>query len=159
MKALFSLALLALLAWGGYWYLTEARQREGVQRAEEELAKGASRLKDAIEDKLKNSSLRGEDIKEELSRSGKVVRQMAREVGAAVTEATVDARITAAIKAKLLTDSDLSALSISVNTTYGVVTLSGMASSYDAIGKAILLALEADGVREVVSTLQIRIVK
>ena len=84
---------------------------------------------------------------------------MAREVGAAVTEATVDARITAAIKAKLLTDSDLSALSISVNTTYGVVTLSGMASSYDAIGKAILLALEADGVREVVSTLQIRIVK
>lgn len=159
MKTLFNLVLLILLGLGAYWYVTQARRHESVQKAEEELANSAGRLKEAIQDKLKNSSLTADEIKEELSRTGKVARKMAREVGAAVAEATADARVTAAIKAKLISDHDLSALSISVNTTYGVVTLSGTASSYDAIGKAMLLALETEGVREVISTLQIRIVK
>jgi len=158
-KALFSLFVLALIGFAAFWYLTGARREESVQKAEEEVAKTAVRLKDAIEDKLKNTSLRGDDIKEELARSGKVVRQLAKDVSAVVAEATVDARVTAAIKTKLVKDPDLSALSISVNTTYGVVTLSGTAPSYDAIGKAMLLAMETDGVREVISTLQVRMVK
>lgn len=159
MKALFALALFALIGVAAYWYFTDARRRESVQNAEEELAKGAARMKEAIQDKLKNFSLRGDDIKEELSRSGKVVRQLAHDLGAAVAEATADARITAAIKAKLVADPDLSAWTISVNTTNGVVTLSGTVASYDAIGKAMLLALEMDGVHEVISTLQVRVVK
>jgi len=158
-KALFSLFVLALIGFVAFWYVTEARRQETVQKAEEEVAKTAVRLKDAIEEKLKNTSLRGDAIKEELARSVNVVRQLARDVGAADAEATADRRVTAAIKAKLVTDPDLSALSISVNTTYDVFTLSGTAPSYDAIGKAMLLALETDGVREVISTLQVRVVK
>ncbi|MBM3835625.1 MAG: BON domain-containing protein [Verrucomicrobia bacterium] len=107
-------------------------------------------------DKLKDFSLRTDDIKEELTRSGKVVRQKAKELGAAVAGATADGRITAAIKAKLVADPDLSALSVSVDTTNGIVTLSGTVSSYENIGKAMTLALETEGVREVVSTLQVR---
>ncbi len=155
MRILLALILVALLV-GGYFYFADGRKKETVQQTESDLASRAVRLKETIQDKLKNFSLRADDIKDDLSRSGKVVRQKAREVGAAVADATADARITGAIKAKLIADPDLSALSISVNTTDGVVTLSGSVSSHENIGKAMLLALETDGVREVVSTLQVR---
>ena len=89
-------------------------------------------------------------------RTGQVVRRAATEAGHAIADATADARITAAIKTKLLASRDLSALNISVNTTAGVVTLSGSVASLEDISKAILLAMETDGVREVVSTLQVK---
>ena len=79
-----------------------------------------------------------------------------REAGHAIADATADARTTATIKAKLVASRDLSALNISVNTTAGVVTFSGAVSSSEDISKAILLAMETDGVREVVSTLQVK---
>jgi osmotically-inducible protein OsmY len=58
--------------------------------------------------------------------------------------------------AKLAADPDLSVFSISVATTAGRVTLSGTVASPELIGKATALALETDGVREVVSTLQVK---
>jgi UDP-N-acetylglucosamine--N-acetylmuramyl-(pentapeptide) pyrophosphoryl-undecaprenol N-acetylglucosamine transferase len=114
----------------------------------------AEQMKDAIKEKL--PEIRTEDIKDELAKTGKVVRQKAREAGAAIADATADARITAAIKGKLVADPDLSVLKISVNTTDGVVTLSGSVSSEDKIAKAMNLALEMDGVREAISTLQVK---
>ena len=51
---------------------------------------------------------------------------------------------------------DLSALNISVNTTEGVVTMSGTVQAPEDISKAMLLAMETDGVREVISTLQVK---
>jgi osmotically-inducible protein OsmY len=77
-------------------------------------------------------------------------------LGNTITDATADARTTATIKAKLLADPDLSALSISVSTTAGKVTLSGAVTSPEKIAKAIKLAMSVDGVREVVSTLQVK---
>jgi osmotically-inducible protein OsmY len=100
--------------------------------------------------------LRPEDIKDELARTGRVVRRAASNAGHAIADATADARITAAIKAKLVGSRDLSALNISVNTTAGVVTLSGAVSSSEHVSKAILLAMQTEGVREVVSTLQVQ---
>jgi osmotically-inducible protein OsmY len=47
-------------------------------------------------------------------------------------------------------------LRISVNCTAGRVTLSGTVSSAEDIGRAMVLAMEVDGVREVVSTLQVK---
>ena len=85
-----------------------------------------------------------------------MVRRTAEKAGQAIADATADARATAAIKARLLTHRDLSALDISVNTTMGVVTLSGSVSSREDISKAMLLAMETDGVREVISTLQVK---
>jgi osmotically-inducible protein OsmY len=105
---------------------------------------------------LRVLDLRPEDIREDLARTGQVVRRKAREAGQAIADATADARTTAAIKGKFLADPALSALSISVNTTAGVVTLSGTVSSTEDIGKAMLLAMDCAGVREVVSTLQVR---
>ena len=104
-------------------------------------------------------SLSGPQIREELERSGKVVRKKAQEVGEVIADATADARTTAAIKGKLVKDPNLSALRISVNTTQGVVTLSGTVASTDEISQAMKLALETDGVREAISTLQVKATK
>jgi osmotically-inducible protein OsmY len=43
-----------------------------------------------------------------------------------------------------------------VNTTAGVVTFSGAVSSANEISKAMLIGMQTEGVKEVVSTLQIK---
>jgi|SRR6185295_19374062 len=166
-KLIITLLLGVIVGAGGYWYYTEGRKEpatkqvessveDGASRAKDAIVNGAGQVKDAIQAKLEALNLRSDDIKEELSRTGTVIRRKARDLGNAVADATADARITAAIKAKMVADRDLSALSISVNTTEGHVTLSGKVSSPAHIGKAILLAMETDGVHDVISTLQVK---
>jgi osmotically-inducible protein OsmY len=126
-----------------------------MRTAEDKVGNAAKSARDTVQNELRVLDLRSEDIKDELARTGQVVRRKAREAGQAIADATADARTTAAIKARLVASRDLSALNISVNTTAGVVTLSGTVSSPEHIGKAMLLAMETQGVREVVSTLQV----
>jgi osmotically-inducible protein OsmY len=95
-------------------------------------------------------------IAEELKQTGRVVRRRAGQTAETLAEATRDARTTAAIKAKLALDPSLSALDVSVDTTDGRVTLAGRAASPEDIARAIEIALQDDGVYEVVSTLQVR---
>ena len=95
-------------------------------------------------------------IKDELAKTGKVIREKARQAGAAVADATANARTTASIKTKLVEDKGLSAFKIDVDTTDGVVTLSGTVASYEEIDRAIKLALDTDGVYRVISTLQVK---
>lgn len=111
---------------------------------------------DAAQDRLRLLHLRSEDIKDELAHTGRVVRRKASEAGHAIADGTTDARITAAIKAKLAADRDLSALNVPANTSAGVVTFKGTVSSPEHISKAMLLAMETAGVREVISTLSIQ---
>lgn len=139
------LAVGVLLSGSTVWYLAVARHNPRVKHTW-----------DVIDAQLAAWHLRGDDIREELLRSGKVLRRQARVVGSAVADASSDAAITAKIKAKLAVDRDLSAFGISVNTTDGRVTLAGNVQSHDQIGKAMLIALETDGVREVNSTLQVK---
>jgi hyperosmotically inducible protein len=127
-----------------------------MRSAEQKVENATKTTRDAAQDKLRALHLSSVDIKDELARTGQVVRRKASEAGHAIADATADTRITAAIKGKLLASRDLSALNISVNTSAGVVTLSGFVSSSEHISKAILLAMETDGVREVVSTLQVK---
>lgn len=156
MKTLFVLIVLIALGLGGYWYLSKEGDKSDLQRAEEKALKGAQDLKEAVQDKLKDLKLSGPEVKEELQKSGQVVRKKAEQVGAVIADAAADARITAAIKAKLVKERTLSALRISVNTTDGVVTLSGSVDSAEEISQAMKLALETDGVREAISTLQVK---
>jgi osmotically-inducible protein OsmY len=105
-------------------------------------------------DKVANLDVR--EITDELKRTGRVVRRKVTQAARTVEEVTEDGRTTAAIKTKLALDPDLSALEISVDTTDGVVTLAGRVTSPENLAKAIRLALEEDGVREVISTLQVK---
>jgi len=140
----------------GVWFYTANRGDPRMRAAEDKVGTAAKSARDSVQDELRVLDLRSEDIKDEMARTGQVVRRKAREAGQAIADATADARTTAAIKAKLIANRDLSGLSISVNTTAGVVTLSGAVSSPEHISKAMLLAMETDGVREVISTLQVK---
>lgn len=154
----FLLALFLGIAVGGaaVWLYREHGHPSPGQSAGEQIESAAKTARDAIEDKLRSLNLRGSDISNELARTGRVIRQQAHEAGQVISDATTDARITAAIKAKLVRDPDLSAWNISVNTTDGVVTLSGTASSAANIGKAVFLAVETEGVHQVISTVQVK---
>jgi hyperosmotically inducible protein len=137
------------------WYYREHNHHPN-QSTGEQIESAAKSARDTIQDKLRSLNLRGSDISNELARTGRIIRQQAHEAGQVISDATTDARITAAIKAKLVRDPDLSAWNISVNTTDGMVTLSGSASSAENIGKAVFLAMETEGVRQVISTLQVK---
>jgi len=156
MKTLLVLVFGVALGAAAVWFYSTHRDDPRMRSAERKVENAAKTTHNAAQDKLRALHLSSEDIKDELARTGGIVRRKASEAGQAIADATADARITAAIKGKLLASRDLSALNISVNTTAGVVTLSGFVSSSEHISKAILLAMETDGAREVVSTLQVK---
>ena len=141
---------------GVFWLLTTKQGRTMVSSTEGHVGSATRSARDALQEKLRLLDLRPQDVKEDLAQTGQVVRRKARQAGVAIADATLDARITATIKTKLVASRDLSSLRISVNTTSGVVTMSGSVSSADDISKAVLVAMETDGVREVISTLQVR---
>lgn len=139
MKALFALVIGLALGGAGVWLFMTYRNDPAVQG------------------NLRALHLSTGEVQDELARTGQIVRRAARDMGRVVADATADARITTAIKARFLADTHLSVLRISVNCTEGRVTLSGTVSSMEDITRAMMIAMEADNnVREVVSTLQVK---
>jgi osmotically-inducible protein OsmY len=153
-KFLLGLILGAVLGALGYSYYQDKNTRGTLDDARQNVSNSAGKVKDAIQDKLDS-----QEIKKELERTSMIVRDKAKKAGSAIADATADARITAAIKSKLATESALSVFSIHVETTDGLVTLSGTVNSHDQIGRAVQIALDTDGVVKVVSTLQVKVTK
>jgi osmotically-inducible protein OsmY len=152
MKALFCFLLGLVAGIATYWYVSQPKSQDrNVRLGKDEMRSAATNLSQSMREKFD-----GDRIKDELARTGKVIREKANQAGDAIADATANARVTAAIKGKLLEDSGLAAFKIDVDTTDGVVTLSGTVSSHDEIGRAVDLALATDGVRKVVSTLQVK---
>ena len=147
MKSFLAFLLGAVLGFGAHWFMSQPRSDRTVANARGNLEDTGERIKD---------SFNGETIKDELSRTGQVIREKTRKAGVAISDATANARITGSIKAKLLQERASTALAIDVDTTDGVVTLSGTVPSHDEIVKAMNLAMETDGVHKVVSTLQVK---
>src|SRR5436190_6655523 len=118
------LALMVGMAVGAsaVWFYSTKQGKSAVHTTGDQIESSGKSARDALQEKLKVLDLRSEDIKDDLARTGQVVRRKAREVGQAISDSTADARTTATIKGKLLANRDLSAMSISVNTTSGVVT-------------------------------------
>ncbi|MCA1793685.1 MAG: BON domain-containing protein [Desulfotignum sp.] len=148
-----------IVGWGGVWYFTVGKDNQKVQETEDRVAAQIDETRETVNQilqaKLDAWELRPEDIRQELEEQGEVVRHKARDVGEWVSDQARDTQATAAIKAKLADDPDLSVFSISVSTTDGMVTLSGTVPSPEMLGKAMALALETENVREVVSTLEV----
>lgn len=149
----------------GFWFFqkkaqqhpeTEKRYEDSAARAGAAASDAAHDLSDAFKAKLATLDLRGDQVKDEMARSGKIVRRKAHEIAGQVADATADARAVAAIKAKYAADPDLSVWSISVSCHEGHVALSGTAPTPEGVGKAVALALEAEGVEDVTSTLVIK---
>jgi osmotically-inducible protein OsmY len=98
---------------------------------------------------------------------GGVDTDRAREIGADVGEraasaatqarkAMDDGSLTAKIKSKMALDDTVKALNIDVDTTQGVVTLSGVVASDAERKRAVQLARETEGVTTVRDQLQVR---
>jgi hyperosmotically inducible periplasmic protein len=156
MKIILALLVGGLIGAAAVWFYQSNPNNRRLRDAGTQIETSAKSAGDALQDKLRSLNLRSEDIKEELARTGRVIRQKTEAAGQAISDAASDTRITSEIKAKLLRHPDLSAWDVSVSTTDGIVTLSGSVASPDLIGKAVLLAMEPDGVKQVVSTLQIK---
>jgi hyperosmotically inducible protein len=75
--------------------------------------------------------------------------------GKTVGETIDDATITAAVKTALLNDPQVGGMKIDVDTTKGVVTMSGIVKSKAEEMRAVELARQTPGVKDVKSTLQI----
>lgn len=142
MKFIFGLIVGLILGYAAFWYFSE-RNADGHAR------------EDGVEAPAPHERLDTENIKEELSRTGRIIRETAREAGQAISDVVDNASTTAAVKAKLLEDPTTSGLAIDVDTTDGVVTLSGKVSSHEEIARAMELAMETSGVHKVMSTLQV----
>jgi osmotically-inducible protein OsmY len=156
MKAFLALLVGLVIGAAVVWYYHTGQGHATVHSSVEKTGAELERARNAFQEQVDKWDLRPEQIKEDLAKSGQVVRQKARQAGQAIADATVDARITGAIKGKLLASKDLSSTSISVNTTEGVVTLSGTVNVPDDISKAVALALDTEGVNKVISTLQVK---
>lgn len=115
-------------------------------------AEASGPRQDAVSQKIEQWHLTPEDIRADLARTGQVVRENTHQVGDRLS----DARIVAEIKAKYLLDKDLSAVDIHVDSSNGVVALTGTVASADLIGKAVVLALDTGGVRTVTARLSVR---
>lgn len=75
--------------------------------------------------------------------------------GKSIGETIDDATITARVKTVLLNDPQISGMKIDVDTTLGVVTMSGTVTSQSEEQRALQLARGVTGVRDVKSTLQV----
>jgi osmotically-inducible protein OsmY len=111
----------------------------------------AAEARDAIADKLVEWHLTSDDIKQDLARTGQVVRSKAAVAG----EKIADARIITVIKSKYVLDRDLSAIDINVDCKGGEVTLNGTVASAALVGRAAGLALDTNGVSNVTSRLTV----
>jgi osmotically-inducible protein OsmY len=165
MKFLKGLVFGIIVGAAAYWFMQhkaqqhptlEQRYEESAARVGEAASEAAHNLSDAFKAKLETLGLRPDQIRDEMARSGKIVRRKAQDIAGQVADATADARMVAAIKAKYAADPDLSVWSISVSCHEGHVALSGSVPNFEGVGKAVTLALEADGVQDVTSTLAIK---
>ncbi len=148
----FLLGILLLL--GVIWHYS--RKHDHVALVRRDIKSAASDLREYVAEKIGTNNLTGDEIREELIKTGKVVRRKAEELGASIADATADPRRTAVIKAKLLADQSLASLNISVSCNNGEVTLAGTATSTENIRKAIKTTLEVEGVKRVISTIRVK---
>jgi len=156
MRVVLALIIGLAVGAGGVWFLGTSRGKSAMHSTGEQLENTGKSARDSVQERLRAWELRPEDVKEDLAKTGEVIRDRARQASQAIADGTADARITTSIKGKLLANRETSALNISVNTTAGVVTLSGPVNSTEEISKAMVLAMDTEGVRRVISTMQVK---
>ncbi|BET68728.1 hypothetical protein ASA1KI_36460 [Opitutales bacterium ASA1] len=175
-SVLIALVVGAFFGAAGVWWLTEGRYTHGsarphtpppvypesgfpgVERSRPEPPPppASSPNEDYFSRKLREWNLDPDEVRRELDRAGRILREGSRELGTRLAEETSDVRIIAVIKAKLTLDEELSAWQISVGCQDGHVTLTGTLDTPDQIARAIVLALDTKGVIDVDSSLRLR---
>jgi osmotically-inducible protein OsmY len=153
-----------ILGAAGYWFIEKKAREHPVEQQQYQQSAAqaytnadtaAHDMSDSLKAKLDTLDLNVDQIKADMANTGQVIRRKAQDIGDAAANAASDARAVTEIKAKYAMDSTLSAWKISVSCHQGHVALSGTVKSTEDIGRAIAIAMDADGVRDVTSTLQV----
>lgn len=156
MKTLFVILILGVVAGAFGWQYYQRSQKPTIAERAAALAErtkeAAVQTKDAVVAQAEEWQLTPENIKDELGKTGRVVRSRAISVG----ERMDDARIITVIKGKLVVEKDLSVFDIGVECHEGAVKLTGKVNSPAQIGQAITLALNTTGVHNVISDLAVK---
>src|SRR5260370_18295000 len=103
MKILVTLLVGILIGAGVVWVYTTKEGRSQARSTGEQIESATRSARDTIQEKLKVLDLRSDDIKDELARTGQVVRRKAREAGQGVAAATTTAPDTPAHQGKIRT--------------------------------------------------------
>src|SRR5258706_1333188 len=111
MKTIVVLLLGIGIGIGIFWYVHEADDKN-FQTSAAQISNNVNQARENLGRKI--SEINTQQIKDELARTGQVVRKKAEEAGAKIADATADARITAAIKSEYTFDSELAARDIFV---------------------------------------------
>ena len=147
-----------LAGWFGHGKWTQpsaANQTASTQADRATQAAGAALFHagEALKAKSQALNLQPERIRDELARTGAVVRRQSMEIGALAADAAAEAVTTAKVKAALAADPDVSVFDIAVTTNAGQVTLEGTVASEEQIAKAVIITMETEGVDRVTSKL------
>ena len=142
--------------------ITIARGTDGVRDVIDQIRVGEAAATGGTYD-LENRAERGAaEVKEEGRELAAEVKEESREAAAKAGDvadkagaAITDAAITSAVKAKFLADTTVKGLRIDVDTSNGMVTLNGNVSSKAEADRAMTLARNTDGVKNVHSNLKI----
>ena len=156
MKTLFLLLLVGTIAGAIGWQYYQHNQKPTIAERAAALAEHSREMaieaKEAVAAKADEWKLNPDSIKDELAKTGRVVRSRAIAVG----ERMEDARIVTVIKGKYIAEKNLSSFDISVECRDGAVKLTGSVFSADQIGQAMGLALQTSGVHSVISDLSVK---
>jgi len=156
MKTLFVLLLLCVIGGAFGWQYYQRSQTPTIAERAAALAERtretAIQAKEVVAAKAEEWKLTPDNIKDELGKTGRVVRSRAIAAG----ERMDDARIVAVIKGKYVVEKDLSSFDISVECRDGAVKLTGSVNFPAQIGQAVALALQTSGVHNVVSDLSVK---
>jgi osmotically-inducible protein OsmY len=156
MKTLLVLLVLGVIASAFGWQYYQHHQKPAIaERAAwlgERTRTAAMEGKDLVSAKAREWKLTPEDIRDELTKTGQVVRSRAVAVG----EKLDDVRIIAVIKGKYVAEKNLSSFDIAVECDDGAVKLTGSVNSSAQIGRAVELALQTPGVHHVISNLSLK---
>lgn len=156
MKTLLVLLVLGVIASAFGWQYYQQHQKPTMADHAALIAERTRAVaiegRDLVSAKAREWKLTPENIREELGKTGQVVRSRAIAVG----EKLDDARIIAVIKAKYVAEKNLSSFDIAVECDAGAVKLTGSVSSPAQIGRAMELALQTTGVHHVISDLSLK---
>ena len=141
-----------------------ARDTKGVTSVVDDLIVGpvpaaTTGAVDRVEDQARDAKEKTEDAAhdtkvktEDAAHDAKVKTENAADK---TGEVLTDAAITSEVKTKFLAEPGVSGLAINVDTTNGVVTLTGMVKSQAEMNKAMMVARNSKGVKRVVNHLKI----
>jgi len=97
----------------------------------------------------------GQSAAERAKQAGQEISQKTAEAAKTAQEALSDGALTAKIKAKMALDDSVKALDINIDTVDGVVTVTGKVRTRAERDRALALARETNGVKQVVDRIRL----